>query len=61
MSRRTRSEMCGELDGKLCYAWMNGQCRALRDTDFGDKPCPFFKTDEEYREGIKKYGGVKET
>lgn len=27
-----------------CFACEDGKCRALIDNDFGNKPCPFFKT-----------------
>lgn len=43
-----------------CFACEGGKCRALIDNDFGDRPCPFFKTRaqiarEEQRE---RKGGV---
>lgn len=27
-----------------CFAFETGECRILRDTKFGGKPCPFYKT-----------------
>lgn len=38
-----------------CFAYWQGECRALTDTDFKDRPCPFFKTNAEYAEGLKRY------
>lgn len=30
-----------------CFACTNGSCRILKDTNFGDKACPFYKTQEQ--------------
>lgn len=42
-----------------CFAYKNGSCRALQDTDFGKKPCPFYKTtkqnEKQKAEAILKY------
>jgi len=35
---------CSRSDCKSCN---NGYCRSLHSTDFGGKPCPFFKTKEQ--------------
>lgn len=29
---------------KNCFACVNSQCKALVENDFGDRPCPFYKT-----------------
>ena len=39
----------GKID---CFAFGNyGKCKALSDTDFKGKPCPFYKTEKERFEG----------
>ena len=42
-----------------CFAYKNGSCRALQDTDFGKKPCPFYKTvkqnEKESAEAMLRY------
>ena len=39
-----------------CFAYTkDGKCQCLRDGDFGDKPCPFFKTTEQYMADQLKY------
>lgn len=30
-----------------CAAYFDGICNALRNNDFGDRECPFFKTKEQ--------------
>lgn len=30
-----------------CFAHNGKGCTALTDTDFGDRPCPFYKTKEQ--------------
>lgn len=35
---------CGRED---CFAYQNGFCVALISNDFGDRECPFFKTNEQ--------------
>lgn len=30
-----------------CFACSDGRCRILKSTSFGDKPCPFYKTQEQ--------------
>ena len=27
-----------------CDSYQDGQCTALKDADFGDRPCPFYKS-----------------
>jgi len=27
-----------------CKSYSKGRCRILHDTEFGEKPCPFYKT-----------------
>ena len=29
---------------KACLAYSGGKCKILHDTQFGKKPCPFYKT-----------------
>ena len=29
---------------KACLAFAEGRCKILHDTNFGKKPCPFYKT-----------------
>ena len=43
-------EIC--IHGKPdCFAWGTyGICTALRDTDFGDRMCPFYKPREQFEE-----------
>jgi len=38
-----------------CFAFNCGECEVLRDTNFGSRVCPFYKTKAEYEEGLKKY------
>lgn len=30
-----------------CFANRDGVCKTLRNTNFGSRPCPFFKTEEQ--------------
>lgn len=30
-----------------CHAYHNGHCKCLKDTNFGSKPCPFYKTEDQ--------------
>lgn len=50
---RTRSDFprCTQRRSK-CFANENGYCAILNDTFF-KRPCPFFKTHEEYEAGLK--------
>lgn len=36
---------CAHAPG--CFACTNGSCRILKDTNFGDKACPFYKGDSQ--------------
>lgn len=36
---------CNHAPG--CFACKDGICRILKSTNFGDKACPFFKTQEQ--------------
>lgn len=53
-----------KCNNSKCFAYDNGYCIALRDTDF-EKECPFYKSkdeisvDEIYK-SIKAYGLIKE-
>lgn len=40
----------------FCSALTVLMCRRCRDAR---KACPFFKTTDEYKQGLKKYGGLK--
>ena len=33
-------------DHKECFANKDGRCICLKDNNFGDKDCPFYKTKE---------------
>ena len=46
-------DLCGERN---CFAYEDGQCICLNDTEFGTGTCPFFKTKEEYRAGCAAAG-----
>lgn len=37
-----------------CFAYKDGICRILKDTDFGDRACPFFKTQEQADEDNRR-------
>lgn len=43
-----------------CFAYKQGRC-VLLSTGYGksERACPFYKTVEEYKEGVKKYGGER--
>ena len=41
-------------DGKI-----SENCNILRDTDFKEHDCPFYKSKEDYDMGLKIYGGFK--
>lgn len=42
---------CNKSD---CFACNWGVCVALSDNNFGDKPCPFYKTDRENQLSIEQ-------
>lgn len=42
-----------------CFGNYRGMCLVLNGKF--DYPCPFFKTLEEYNEGVRKYGGIIKT
>jgi len=46
----TRKDIC--IHGHYeCFARSrNGVCNALSDTDFGNRDCPFYKTDKQIEE-----------
>ena len=37
-----------------CFAHKDGYCICLKDNDFGNKRCPFFKTKSQYKKQVKK-------
>ena len=43
-----RPVVCSRKD---CFAYREGCCIVLLDTDFGRRSCPFYKTEEEFRRG----------
>ena len=43
-----------------CFANKQRGCICLKDNDFGDRACPFFKTEERHRADLEKYGGLKD-
>lgn len=50
-----------ECEKEQCFANVCGHCRALDDTEFFGRECPFFKTKKLYKEELAKhpimYGG----
>lgn len=53
----SRSDFCSRND---CFAWATRYkkqfCRALQDTDFKGKPCPFHKTCKQYLDDLARSG-----
>lgn len=45
-----------KCERKDCFGNYRGRCLILNGTF--EYPCPFFKTLEEFNEGIRKYGGI---
>ena len=46
-----RRDRC-PMEARDCFALSPfGYCHALENTDFGDRPCPFYKTWEENKKG----------
>lgn len=39
---------------KGCFANQDGFCKILTDVNFKGKMCPFYKTKQEYEEGLKE-------
>ena len=49
--RKLKDAYCGYYDHADCFLrGMNGICKGLRDTDFGDRDCPFYKDRRKVRE-----------
>ena len=47
MTKNSELKLCTyPRNAKPCAACHNGFCIALRDTDFGDKKCPFYMDKE---------------
>ena len=44
-------DVCGQ---KSCFAYRDGHCDCLSDTDFNGRGCPFFKSMKQYEEDLKK-------
>lgn len=42
---KTINPRCNHTPG--CFACTNGRCRILKNTNFGDKACPFYKTKDQ--------------
>ncbi len=40
---------------KSCFAYSNGACCCLQDTNFGGRACPFYKDYEAYKIQLKRY------
>ncbi len=40
---------------KDCFAYSDGACCCLQSTNFGKRPCPFYKDIDTYKEQTKKY------
>ena len=46
------NDICGQ---RGCFAYREGHCDCLSDTDFGGRGCPFFKSVKQYEEELVKY------
>lgn len=46
---------CKRPFGAKCFAYSETACTILRDTDFGHKLCPFYKTKKQFNEDKEKY------
>ena len=46
-------DLCGN---RGCFAYIDGQCDCLADTDFGGSACPFFKDRKQYERELKDAG-----
>lgn len=44
-------DVCGQ---RGCFAYREGHCDCLSNTDFNGRACPFFKTMEQYEEGLRR-------
>lgn len=43
---------------KDCFANKHGRCICLKDNDFGDKPCPFYK--DRHTVDMQELNGLEE-
>lgn len=54
-----KTSHCGVIDPPCsrtdCFACENKSCRILNDSNFGERKCPFFKTNEKFRADFEKY------
>ena len=48
-------DICGQ---RRCFSYREGHCECLRDTDFGGRACPFYKTVEQYEEDLRRASGA---
>lgn len=39
---------CPSCDRNNCFAYSNGECVILTDNDFGERECPFYKTQAQF-------------
>ena len=51
MKKEKRYPTC---DKKRCFSCEKGKCELLTSNDFGDRPCPFYKTKEQVKKEIKE-------
>lgn len=51
-------DLCGQ---RGCFAYKDGHCDCLRDTDFGGRGCPFFKTMKQYEADLKRTAADRQT
>ena len=66
MSDKKSIPACPYSDRTDCFGRRNKidgepgeKCFALVKTDFKYHECPFYKTNEEYKEGLRIYGGLR--
>ena len=38
-----------------CFAYRFGHCEILNKCDFGERSCPFYKSQTDYEQGLKDY------
>lgn len=64
---KPKANTCRQIYCERCFFRQEKNCRILHDTDFGEKPCPFFKTpmakrisDQQSNERLLRLGIKKE-
>ena len=53
MPKPKKKEPTKSCKQKKCFANESGGCRILFDTDFGERECPFYKTDSSMTNGVR--------